>query len=75
MNNFETAKDLLDFIYPEHDRTSCDDKNLNNGFYSRNENGFGRCTRCMFLEILSGVEIPPEVLRKHKNGDNYAIRG
>jgi len=71
----ETAKDLLDFIYPEHDRTTCSDNNLNNGFYSRNEDGFGRCTRCMYLELLSGSELPPKVKEAKENNNDYAIRG
>ncbi len=71
----ETARDLLDFIYPEHDRTSCSDNDIQNGFYSRNEQGFGRCTRCMYLQILQGEELPRAVKEAHESGDDYAIRG
>ena len=71
----KTAKELLDFIYPEHDRTSCDDNDRNNSFYSRNEQGYGRCTRCMYLDLLDGVEVPKQVKEAHESGEDYAIRG
>lgn len=46
------AIEFLNIIRPEHDRTSCSDDNLDNGFYSRGDKWYGRCTRCMYLEIL-----------------------
>lgn len=50
-----TALEFIDKMMPEHDRTSCDDENTANGFYSRNgESWHGRCTRCMYLEIVRG---------------------
>jgi len=64
----ETAKELLDFIYPNHSRISCNDNNITNGFYSNDVDGSGRCTRCMFLEILKGRQIPKEVLDAFKEG-------
>ena len=53
------AKEFIDIIKPEHDRDSCSDEKLNNGFYSRNgRDWYGRCTRCMYLEIAEKGEIP-----------------
>lgn len=54
-----TAYDFINIIRPTHDRTSCDDKNRNNSFYSRNGKSWhGRCTRCMWLDIADGKAIP-----------------
>lgn len=54
-----TAKQLIDLILPEHERTSCSDDNIENGFYSRNgETWHGRCSRCMMLEILKSGKLP-----------------
>ncbi len=56
------ALDFINIMRPEHDRTSCDDTNRNNSFYSRNgETWHGRCTRCMWLDIADGVEIPKDL--------------
>lgn len=52
------AIEFLSIIRPEHDRTSCSDDNLANGFYSRGTNWHGRCTRCMYLEILRDGVVP-----------------
>lgn len=55
------ALEFVNIIRPEHDRTSCNDENLNNGFYSRNgETWHGRCTRCMYLEIIKEGYAPPD---------------
>lgn len=61
----QTARDLVDLICPEHDRTSCSDekhaKGHGNGFGTRAGNTWhGRCTRCMYLDILNG-DIPDSV--------------
>ena len=53
------ALDLLNIIQPEHDRTSCSDIDRNNSFGSRGVEWYGRCTRCMWLDLADGVE-PPE---------------
>ncbi len=46
------AIEFINIICPEHDRTSCSDSNISNGFFTRNESWHGRCKRCMYLEIL-----------------------
>lgn len=57
-----TAKELIDILRPEHDRTSCSDEDRNNSFYSRlgHPDWYGRCTRCMWLDIADGVELPED---------------
>lgn len=40
----------VDEIAPEHDRTSCDDRNLYNAAYGMDDHdGHGRCYRCTLL--------------------------
>ena len=56
MRNKMTPKKLIDIIAPKHDRTSCDDKHLNNGFYSNTK--FTRCARCTLLQILKDGQLP-----------------
>lgn len=51
-----TARELIDIISPNHDRTSCNDKDLNNGFYSNDS--FTRCMRCTLLEIIEKGYLP-----------------
>lgn len=51
-----TALELLNIIQPEHNRTSCSDDELNNGFYSNN--GYTRCFRCTVLEIIKKGYMP-----------------
>jgi hypothetical protein len=47
------AIEFIDIIRPEHDRTSCSDDDINNGFFTRNGGDWhGRCTRCMYLQII-----------------------
>ena len=58
------AKELIDFICPEHSRTSCSDDNISNGFYTEGDEDwetltvstkyYPRCTRCAMLEIENG---------------------
>jgi hypothetical protein len=61
------AIEFLNIILPAHDRTSCSDHDIQNGFWSRygyNEEGKwqGRCRRCIALEIINNDEdIPKEV--------------
>jgi len=53
------AIDFINLIRPEHDRTSCSDEDIDNGFYSRNVDSWhGRCTRCMYLEIIKEGTVP-----------------
>lgn len=48
----------IDLIVPEHERTSCSDNNIVNGFGST-DSYLPRCNRCAFLELLLGdVYIP-----------------
>lgn len=54
------AIELINLIKPEHDRTSCSDKNITNGFYMSedgeiisNDYSLG-CIRCALLQIESG---------------------
>lgn len=54
------AKEFIDIICPEHDRTSCSDDNISNGFYFEEDGEtigtqyYHRCTRCALLEIENG---------------------
>lgn len=59
-NRCMTALEFINIIQPEHGRTSCSDENIGNGFYTRNgaPDWYGRCTRCMYLEIIRGDGIP-----------------
>lgn len=51
--------DFINIICPEHDRTSCSDEDLNNGFFI---DDFGtvdlkyrvRCKRCAYLQVARG---------------------
>jgi hypothetical protein len=54
--------ELINIICPEHDRTSCSDENISNGFYFEDEfnttisrSYFPRCSRCALLEIANGT--------------------
>ena len=59
------AKELIDILCPKHDRTSCNDENIGNGFSHKcdefgnylttiDAEDFPRCGRCALLEIESG---------------------
>lgn len=50
--------EFVDAIHPEHSRTTCSDKNLENGFYSSSSGGCPRCTRCGLLEMIQGTSLP-----------------
>ena len=61
------AIDFLNMILPEHDRTSCSDREINNGFYSLyigyndgSKKWQGRCRRCMALQIINKDEDVPK---------------
>lgn len=58
-----TAIELLNKAHPIHDRNSCSDDDARNGFGTRLEDGsgWGRCTRCMFLELIAGAEVPADI--------------
>ena len=57
----ENIKEFIDFICPEHGRTSCSDDNISNGFYLEedgetiSQNYYHRCVRCALLEIENGT--------------------
>lgn len=44
------TREIVDFITPEHGRTSCCDSNPCNGYYDH-RNTY-RCARCFLLDIL-----------------------
>ena len=54
-------KEFINFICPEHSRTSCSDENISNGFcFEEDEETvsqkyYHRCKRCAFLEIENGT--------------------
>jgi hypothetical protein len=56
----ENIKEFIDFICPEHSRTSCSDDDISNGFYLEedretiSEKNY-RCVRCALLEIENGT--------------------
>ena len=56
MKTIITPKDLIDKLCPEHDRTSCSDNNIQNGFYSSTEHT--RCSRCTMLQTLKEGKMP-----------------
>lgn len=42
--------DYINYIAPEHDRTSCSDEDLYNAAYSPTDfDGYGRCYRCTLI--------------------------
>lgn len=51
-----TAKELIDIICPTHDRSSCSDEDLQNGFNSNDH--FTRCGRCTLLCVLRDRSLP-----------------
>ncbi len=57
-----TALDFINIIRPEHDRNSCSDDDVCNGFGTRNGDSWhGRCTRCMYLQIIAGHSLPKDM--------------
>lgn len=63
------ALEFIDLVYPEHDRTSCSDEDINNGFRSRTGASWhGRCTRCMYLEIIKNGTVPEGFVPGECNG-------
>jgi hypothetical protein len=58
------ALEFINIICPEHSRTSCSDENISNGFYS-SPGWQGRCLRCVYLEIASGVKLPEKFNPEH----------
>lgn len=52
-----TARELVNEIAPNHDRTTCKNDTWNtNAFF--NEMGFSRCVRCALLYRLDNDEFP-----------------
>lgn len=63
--NTMEAIEFLNIVQPEHDRTSCSDDNIQNGFWSlygyNNDNKWqGRCRRCIGLQIINNDEDVPK---------------
>jgi len=63
MENLKAAlknnPELVNLLAPEHDRTSCSDENLANGFDSATKctgRTAPRCIRCALLELLNSDE-------------------
>ena len=50
------AKEFVDIICPTHDRSSCSDEDLQNGFYSNDH--FTRCARCTLLSVIRDRSLP-----------------
>jgi hypothetical protein len=48
------SQGVLDFLLPEHDRTSCSDSHRTNGFHSGEVGRPPRCQRCAMLEFMEG---------------------
>lgn len=48
------AKTLLKFV-PEHNRTSCSDENVQNGYTTAGRGGYPRCTRCALLRAVESL--------------------
>ncbi len=64
-----TAKEFINLIRPDHDRTSCSDEDISNGFYTRDgEKWHGRCTRCLYLEIINGDNLPKDFIPEDCEG-------
>jgi hypothetical protein len=57
----ENIREFIDFICPEHSRTSCSDDDISNGFYLEEDREtiskerYHRCVRCALLEIENGT--------------------
>lgn len=49
--------DVIDGLAPGHERSSCSDANISNGFHTRDAGGF-RCARCALLEAMNDKYIP-----------------
>ncbi len=45
------AVELINIIRPKHNRDDCNDIDLSNGFFSR-ENGQYKCSRCALLQLI-----------------------
>ncbi len=52
-----TAREFVNLIEPFHGRTSCSDVDRCNGF-GTGDDWKGRCTRCMYLEIIESGRVP-----------------
>lgn len=52
INNMSEEEKRVVLSFMSHDRTSCDDNHIANG-YSSSDNSW-RCRKCMFMEILNG---------------------
>lgn len=45
------TEEFVNLFQPEHQRTSCSDKNLDNGYGSHSSGGY-RCLRCALLQAV-----------------------
>ena len=61
-----TDLELINIICPEHNRTSCSDDNISNGFYTDSNDEYdktishkygSRCPRCALLELKSEEKV------------------
>lgn len=63
-------KEFIDFICPDHSRTSCSDDDISNGFYFEEDEEtistkyYHRCSRCALLEIENGKVKATEANKK-----------
>ena len=46
------TREQIDFLCPEHSRTSCDDRHLINSYFSSEERRLPKCNRCFLLKCL-----------------------
>lgn len=44
--------EMVEFLAPEHNRTSCSDENSNGNEFA-NEHGYPRCTRCALRALVA----------------------
>lgn len=61
------AIEFINITLPKHDRTSCSDEDVQNGFYTHtigyNDGSIqwdGRCRRCMALQIINNDSDVPK---------------
>ena len=60
-----TARELVDLMFPKHDRSSCSDKHPENGINSIDEHI--RCSRCALLSLIDN----PKLIKHVKKDSSY----
>lgn len=65
------TREIIDLLWPEHDRTSCDDADLQNSYVPDAAGGQPRCNRCYALnnrdfkiqgfKIVAHIEQEPDL--------------